>query len=61
MVFVKKILSKCTNCRRLEGPPYGNPEAPPLPDKLAFSIIGVDHAGPMYLKDICSSSIKGYA
>ena len=58
---VKKILSKCTNCRRLEGPPYGNPEAPPLPEfrlnnKLAFSMIGVDYAGPMYVKDIYSSS-----
>ena len=58
---VKKILSKCTNCRRLEGPPYGNPEAPPLPEfrlsnESAFSMIGVDYAGPMYVKDIYSSS-----
>ena len=58
---VKKILSKCTNCRRLEGPPYGNPEAPPLPEfrlsnELAFSMIGVDYAGPMYVKNIYSSS-----
>ena len=58
---VKKILSKCTICRRLEGPPYGNPEAPPLPEfrlsnDFAFSKIGVDYAGPMYVKDIYSQS-----
>ncbi len=57
--IVKKILSKCTICRRLEGPPYGNP---PLPEfrlsssDLAFSKIGVDYAGPMYVKDIYSQS-----
>ncbi|XP_028416184.1 uncharacterized protein LOC114539807 [Dendronephthya gigantea] len=58
---VKKILSKCVICRRLEGPPYGNPEAPPLPEfrlsnELAFSKIGVDYAGPMYVKDMYSQS-----
>ena len=52
---VKKILSKCVICRKLEGPPYGNPEAPPLPEfrlsnDLAFSKIDVDYAGPMYVK-----------
>ena len=49
---LKRILSKCTNCRRLEGPPYGNPKAPPLPEfrlcnELTFSKIGVDYAGLM--------------
>ncbi|XP_028415551.1 uncharacterized protein LOC114538623 [Dendronephthya gigantea] len=54
-------MSKCVICRRLEGPPYGNPEAPPLPEfrlsnELAFSKIGVDYAGPMYVKDMYSQS-----
>ena len=58
---VKRILSKCLICKRLEGPPYGNPEAPPLPEfrlsnDFAFSKIGVDYAGPMYVKDIYSPS-----
>ena len=58
---VKKILSKCNICRRLEGPSYGNPEAPPLPEfrlssDFAFSKIGVDYAGPMYVKGIYSES-----
>ena len=59
--IVKKILSKCNICRRLEGPSYGNPEAPPLPEfrlisDFAFSKIGVDYAGPMYVKSIYSQS-----
>ena len=58
---VKKILSKCNICRRLEGPSYGNPEAPPLPEfrlssDFAFSKVGVDYAGPMYVKGIYSQS-----
>ncbi|CAB4042936.1 PREDICTED: uncharacterized protein LOC107336482, partial [Paramuricea clavata] len=62
---VKKILSKCTICRRLEGPPYGNPEAPPLPEfrlsnDFAFSKIAVDYAGRMYVKDIYSQSKDMY-
>ena len=58
---VRKILSKCNICRRLEGLSYGNPEAPLLPEfrlssDFAFSKIGVDYAGPMYVKGICSQS-----
>ena len=29
---VKKIISKCTPCKKLEGKSYGIPAAPPLPD-----------------------------
>ena len=54
---VKRILSTCTLCKRVEGPPYGTPSAPPLPNfrlsnDFAFTRIGVDYAGPLYVKDI---------
>ena len=58
---VKKIISKCTPCRKLEGKSYGIPAAPALPDfrlsnDFAFTRVGVDYAGPLYVKDIYSPS-----
>ena len=59
---VKRILSSCTVCKKMEGPSYGTPLAPPLPEfrlsKLILLFIfklirvGVDYAGPLYVKDI---------
>ena len=58
---VKKILSKCVVCKKLEGRPYGVPPTPQLPefrlsDDFAFSSIGVDFAGPIYVKDVYNKS-----
>ena len=58
---VKKIISKCVVCKKLEGRPYGMPPTPQLPgfrvsDEFAFSSIGVDFAGPVYVKDIYHKS-----
>ena len=54
---VKRILSSCTVCKKMEGPSYGTPLAPPLPEfrlsnDFAFTRVGVDYAGPLYVKDI---------
>ncbi|XP_065054025.1 uncharacterized protein LOC135682870 [Rhopilema esculentum] len=54
---VKKIISKCVHCKKIEGRAYGTQVAPALPefrvsDTYAFSKIGVDFAGPLYVKDI---------
>ena len=54
---VKRILSSCTVCKKMEGPSYGTPLAPPLPEfrlsnDFAFIRVGVDYAGPLYVKDI---------
>jgi hypothetical protein len=54
---VKKIISKCVVCQKIEGKGYGIPYPPPLPpfrltDEFAFSRIGLDYAGPVYVKDI---------
>ena len=53
--LVKKIIYKCTICRRHEGPSYPNPQPPPLPafrvkESPPFSYTGVDFAGPVYVK-----------
>ena len=58
---VKRILAKCNICKKLEGMSYGTPNAPPLPefrlsDDFAFTNIGVDYAGPLYVKDIYAQS-----
>ena len=52
-----KILSKCVVCKKFKGRPYGVPPTPQLPefrlsDDFAFSSIGVDFAGPIYVKDV---------
>jgi hypothetical protein len=54
---VKVLLSRCVACKRLLGKPYGKQPTPPLPDFRVsddpdFSKIGIDFAGPLYVKDI---------
>ena len=65
---VKKILTKCTVCRKQEGKGYGIPRSPALPEfrisnDFAFTKIGVDYVGPLYVKDIytqCKDMHKAY-
>ena len=52
---VKKILSRCVICKKLEGTAFTQPATASLPEfrvNLAppFSRVGVDFAGPMFLK-----------
>ena len=54
---VKRLLARCNVCKMLLGKPYEKQSTPPLPDfrvaeDPAFSRIGVDFAGPLYVKDI---------
>ena len=54
---VKKVIAKYVACLKIEGKSYGIPSTPPLPpfrltDELAFSRIGLDYAGPLFVKDI---------
>ena len=55
--LIKSILSKCVTCKELIGKPYDTPCAPPLPpyrvsEDAAFSQIGIDFAGPLFVRDI---------
>ncbi|XP_068670957.1 uncharacterized protein [Montipora foliosa] len=54
---VKTVIGKCSVCKKIEGRSYAVPRSPPLPefrlsDEFAFSRVGVDFAGPMYVRDI---------
>ncbi|XP_068723841.1 uncharacterized protein [Montipora capricornis] len=54
---VKTVIRKCSVCKKIEGRSYAVPHSPPLPefrlsDEFAFSRVGVDFAGPMYVRDI---------
>ncbi|XP_050397872.1 uncharacterized protein LOC130014246 [Patella vulgata] len=58
---VLKEYDRIINEQLSEGKSYGVPLAPPLPefrlsDDFAFTNIGVDYAGPLYVKDIYSKS-----
>ena len=53
---VKKVISKCVVCRKLEGKAYSTQRNAALPEFRvtevpAFSKIGVDFAGPLYVKE----------
>ena len=55
---VKKELHNCAKCRRFQDQHYPIPSSPDLPEfrvqeKHAFSSVGVDFAGPLYVKSDC--------
>ena len=61
--FVRRTLNECVVCRRHQGKPYLPPPAPPLPafrvrEARPFTHMGVDFAGPLYVREIVSSTPK---
>ncbi|CAB4034964.1 RNA-directed DNA polymerase from mobile element jockey [Paramuricea clavata] len=62
---VKKIIARCLTYKPLEGKSYEVPPAPPLSEyrldnDVAFSRVGVDYAGPLFVKNIYSKDSKMY-
>ena len=62
---VKKVISKCVVCRKLEGKAYSTPRSAALPEfrvteAPAFSKVGVDFAGPLYVKERTTTMKKVY-
>ena len=62
---VKRILGECVICKKLTGKPYSTPPTAALPDfrvKEAppFSRVGVDFAGPLYVKGRSGQMDKVY-
>lgn len=62
---VKKVLNKCVTCKRQQGKPYGSPPEAALPDfrvkeALPFSKVGVDFAGPLFVKSPTGEMVKSY-
>ena len=63
--YVKKVLKHCFICRKLEGKPYNAPPTAALPDFRVnqappFSNVGVDFAGPLYVKASKGNMVKSY-
>lgn len=61
---VRDVISPCATCKKIEGRPYNAPPQPPLPDwvsdEFVFTQVGVDFAGPVYVKDVFSKDKKVY-
>lgn len=62
---VKRILGECVTCKKLTGKPYSTPPTAALPEfrvKEAppFSRVGVDFAGPLYVKSKTGEMEKVY-
>ena len=62
---VKKVISKCVVCRKLEGKAYSTPRSAALPEfrvteAPAFSKVGVDFAGLLYVKERTTTIKKVY-
>ena len=64
-LLVRRLLSTCTVCRRLEGKPYSQPITAALPNFRVqqaepFSKTGVDFAGPLFVREKDGSMNKVY-
>ena len=62
---VKRILSECATCRKFTGKPYSTPPTAALPgfrvkEVPPFSSVGVDFAGPLYVKEKSGQMGKAY-
>jgi len=62
---VKKVSSKCVTCKKQEGRAFSAPQTAALPEfrvkeVLAFSKVGVDFAGPLYVKAATGGMQKVY-
>ena len=62
---VKKILNRCFICRKMEGRPFHLPPTSAIPEFRVteappFSNVGIDFAGPLYVKENKGNSSKAY-
>ena len=62
---VNSVIKSCVTCKQVLGTPIVGPPPPDLPAyrvsyEFAYTNIGIDHAGPLFVKDIYSSDSKMY-
>ena len=55
--FVKRVISRCTLCKFIDGNPFSVPPPPDLPEfrvnlSPPFTNVGTDHVGPLYVRYI---------
>ena len=60
-VTVRSVIKGCYECNRVIKKPIIGPPPPDLPEyrvtyEFAFTNVGIDHAGPLYVKEIYSSN-----
>ena len=63
--IVKKLVRKCVTCKKVAGKSYSAPPAASLPEfrvreSFPFSKVGVDFAGPLYVKGKIGGEEKVY-
>ena len=61
---VKRVISKCTVCKKLEGKAFSAPPSTDLPsfrvkEATLFSTVGVDFAGPLFIRKEGKTDGKG--
>jgi hypothetical protein len=61
--LIRKVIHSCVPCRRFEGKPYNPADPPPLPksrivEDPPFTCMGIDFAGPLYVKNEDKSSLE---
>lgn len=62
--LVKRILGECVTCRKVIGKPFSAPPTAVLPGfrvkEALFSRVGIDYAGPLYVKEKSGQMSKAY-
>ena len=61
--FVRRLLFGCTACKKFQGKPCKTPPPPPLPgcrvkEAPAFTYIGLDYLGPLYVRSTSEKDRK---
>ena len=62
---VKKVLKECVTCMKAQGKPFKSPPVAALPDfrveqSTPFSKVGIDFAGPLFVKSKTGEMVKSY-
>jgi hypothetical protein len=60
---IMKVLKTCVTCKRWQGAAYSSPKTAAMPELRAreappFSKVGIDFAGPLYVKDPKSRDMR---
>ena len=60
---IKRVLKICVTCKRWQGAAYSSPKTAAMPEFRAreapsFSMVGIDSAGPLYVKDPKSRDMR---